>query len=293
MTVPSLRCLPFAIALLAAGCHTPPAVPVVAGFDAFTVGYRGEVAALGATMSAPDPVVVTATLRTAQLVTVRTTILELEADVAQQFVPALLVTGGAPAADAAPPDAADGRLQPRQREAAVPRSMRGVHVDPQTIRKAVADLCAAGLGRRVSEPEVSCAEGMEASVSCLDQTSLVSRVDLVPNGNSQFAFDLGVDTVQHGTWLTLAPRRSAAGGLTLGIRLQLRELLQPVPLATTRFGSLHLPAIAVQDLRALEDVKDRDALVLGTMSGGRAGMVVLAIVEVSAGTGGRGTWILP
>jgi hypothetical protein len=295
---PSLRCLPFAAVLCAAACHAPPAVPVVVGSDAFTVGYRGEVAPLGATMPVPDPVVVPASSTKARLVTVRTTILELEADVAVQFVPALLTTGEPPAAATEAPapaqaPAASDRLQPRHRETAVPRTMRGVHVDPLTIRKSVAELCDKGLARRVDEPEVSCAEGQEASVSCLDQTAVVTRVDLVPNGSSQFAFDLGIDTVQHGTWLQLAPRRGSDGGLTLGIRLQLRELLQPVPIAATRFGSLHLPAIAVQDLRAFENVKNRDALVLGTLSGGRQGMVVLAIVEISADADGKGTWILP
>lgn len=301
-----LRCLPLAAAL--AACHAPPDVPEVAGFGGFAVGYRGEVVALGAAAPFPEPVATVVTATDARLVTVRTTLLELSVAVAERFVPALLDAAAAeptqappPAAEAAAPP--PGRLQPRPPEAhggfGLPAAsaargsgalstMCGVHVEPAALRTAVRELLAQGLARRLGEPEVSCAEGAEATVSCIEHRAFVQRVDLVPSGATAFASDLAVQAVQHGTWLQLAPGRTADGALQLGIRMQLRELVQPVPVAVTRFGRIHVPAVAIQDLRALETVADDDALVLGTMSGQSAGKVVLAIVEVRAGPTGRG-----
>ncbi len=321
-----LHCLPLFGALWAAACHTPPAVPQVAGVREFAVGYHGEVVALGAAEQFPEPVAAVATSDDARLVTVRTTLLELRSDIAKQFVPALLaenpealappVVEVPPATPpAAAPNVAPGRLQPRRFEtsnASVlpvtagpkdpkdPRdpkalaTLRGVHADPRALQTAVAQLLRDGHARLIGQPEVSCAEGTEAAVSCVDQTALVQRVDLVRNGNADMAFDLAVATVQHGTWLQLAPHRTADGGLKLGIRLQLRELVQPVPVAQTRFGRIHVPAVTIQDLRALEEVSAQDTLILGTMSGMEPGMVVLAIVEVSASpTGKTATRITP
>lgn len=323
MSTASLRCLPLFGALWAAACHTPPAVPQVVGGREFTVGYRGEVVALGAAEQFPDPVAAMATADDARLVTVRTTLLELRADIARQFVPALLADNSealAPQAvevppatpPAAAPSSAPGRLQPRRiessssgvlRPTAGPRdpkdpkplaTLRGVHADPKALKTALTRLLRDGHARLIGEPEVSCAEGTEAAVSCVDQTALVQRIDLVRNGNSDMAFDLAVASAQHGTWLQLAPHRTTDGGLQLGIRLQLRELVLPVPVAQTRFGRIHVPAVAIQDLRALENVSPQDSLILGTMSGMEPGMVVLAIVEVTANpTGKTGTWILP
>lgn len=320
MSAKTLRCLPLAAILCAGACQTSRAdVPRVEGFGAFAVGYRGEVVALGAAVPFPDPVVAKPSADDARLVTVRTTLLELRVETAERFVPSLLtkfdppaaptVVHAAPAALPAAPAADAGKLQPRPPEPAQgfgqlpgapaakdPNSlatMRGVHVEPAALKRALGELLRSGHARLIGEPEVSCAEGTEAAVSCLDQTALVQRIDLVPSGNSEFAFDLAVGPVQHGTWLQLSPHRTQDGGLQLGIRMQLRELVQPVPVAATRFGRLHVPAVAIQDLRALEVVKVQDGLVLGTMSGKEPGLVVLAIVEVQASRTGKGTWTLP
>jgi hypothetical protein len=318
----SLRRQSIAIILLASACSAPPPVQAVEGYHAFAVGYHGEVVALGAAERFPEPAVASSTKDDARLVTVRTTIVEMPTAIAEQFVPALLARNAskplepvvAPVETAPPPappgNANPGRLQPRKVEPAQPgfgqlpspqasktppalATMRGVHVDPGALKKALAVLFARGQARLLGEPEISCAEGTEAAVSCLDQTALVQRVDLVPSGNSEFAFDFAVDPVQHGTWLQLSPRRAANGGMQLGIRLQLRELIQPVPVAETRFGRIHVPAVAIQDLRAFENIAPDDCLVLGTMSGGAPGMVVLALVTVHSGPTGKGTWILP
>lgn len=327
MPTVSLRRQSIALLILAGACSTPPAVSTVKGYRAFAVGYHGEVVALGAAEQFPEPAVTSSTKDDARIVTVRTTIVEMPIAIAEQFMPALLEKNaseplaepGKPAAatsptaespNANPSSPSPGRLQPRkvdvqlqgfgQMPASPPgkgpgslATMRGVHADPAELKKALSQLFVNGQARLLGEPEISCAEGTEAAVSCLDQTALVQRVDLVPSGNSEFAFDFAVDSVQHGTWLQLSPRRAANGGMQLGIRLQLRELILPVPVAETRFGRIHVPAVAIQDLRALEPIAPTDGLVLGTMSGGAPGMVVLALVYVHAMPGGKGTWVLP
>lgn len=296
---------------LAACRSTPlPPLPRLEGTGTFAVGYHGEVVPLGAAEHLPDPVVEPRSNEGARLVTVRVTLVELAADAAERLVPALLAPGAqpapAPAAAPAPtpaPNTPTG-LQPRKREDPpqgpfrVPGStlakdpdalatMRGVHVDPASMQQAIVALRAGGRARLLGEPEVSCAEGSEAAVSCLDQTALVERVDLVPNGATGFAFDLGIGIVQHGSWLQLSPHRTTEGKLALGIRLQLRELVQPVPVAETRFGRIQVPVVAIQDLRALETVAEHDALVLGTMSGQQPGVVVLALVQFEATPTGK------
>ncbi|MCC7064123.1 MAG: hypothetical protein IT456_15035 [Planctomycetes bacterium] len=327
MPAVSLRRHSIAFLLLAGACSTPPAVSTVKGYRAFAVGYHGEVVALGAAEQFPEPTITTSTKEDARLVTVRTTIVEMPIAIAEKFMPALLEKNASepltepskapattpPVTDGGNPNAAGGnpgRLQPRKVDVPlqgfgqVPASppgkgpgalatMRGVHADPAELKKSLSQLFANGQARLLGEPEISCAEGAEAAVSCLDQTALVQRVDLVPSGNSEFAFDFAVDSVQHGTWLQLSPRRAANGGMQLGIRLQLRELIQPVPVAETRFGRIHVPAVAIQDLRAIEPIAPNDGLVLGTMSGGSPGMVVLALVFIQAVPGGKGTWVLP
>lgn len=297
MNAPRPR-IPWWLAGLCA-CQAAPELPRLAASRPFAVGYQGYLAAAGIVPPLADPAPAPLSRDQGQ-VEVRLTLLELPTADVGRLVPALLEPMAAPAT--VPAAAVEPRrLEPRRGDRSAPpetprpavtrspngslatATLRGVHLAAPPLRAVLEQLVATERAKVLDDLAFSCAEGAETAAAVLQESPLVQQIQLVPGGAAAYAFDFAVAPVQHGAWVQVQPRRDVDGSLQLGVHLQLRSLVLPVPIQATRYGMLHLPTLAVQELRTLEPVAPHDALVLGSLCGSTPDTQVLAILELQVG----------
>jgi hypothetical protein len=160
----------------------------------------------------------------------------------------------------------------------------GLHViDGSQAARLIALAKAGERATLLTAPKITAFENQLANISVANQKSYISHFDIRVQRGMIVASPV-IDTITEGVVLAVRARRASKGWIAIDLDAQRATLLRPLPQVKTRYGTVQVPELVPQRVRASGRIPDGGwALLAGLIEvqpGGASGRPVVTLVHV-------------